>query len=108
MCYTFTNILTYDIENKTKAISCSTQDNRINIQGDYKLLSVFLWPIIFETGNKINLLAEYEIVTQNVLLPLESILQNPKHLQNARLSWFYPNFLMGLHIYICRYVCLED
>jgi hypothetical protein len=30
---------------------------------------------------------EYEIVTQKVLLHLESILQNAKQLQHARLSW---------------------
>jgi hypothetical protein len=48
MCYTFTNILTYDIEKKTEAISFSIQDNRINIQGDSKLLSGFLWPVIFK------------------------------------------------------------
>jgi hypothetical protein len=30
---------------------------------------------------------EYESVTQKVLIPLESILQNAKQLQHARLSW---------------------
>jgi hypothetical protein len=55
----------------------------------------------FQTGNnKIKLLMEYEGVTQKVSLPLESILQNAKQLQHARLSWhphiglvFSENFL---------------
>jgi hypothetical protein len=38
---------------------------------------------------------EYENVTQKVLLLLESLLQNAKQLQNARLSWHVkcPSFL---------------
>jgi hypothetical protein len=49
----------------------------------------------FQTGNNnIKLLTEYESVTQKVLLLLESILQNPKQLQHARLFWRvrYPRF----------------
>jgi hypothetical protein len=47
----------------------------INIQGDSKLLTVFPWPVIFQTGrNKIKLLTEYESITQKVLLPIESVL----------------------------------
>jgi hypothetical protein len=39
----------------------------------------------FQIGNnKIKLLAEYESVTQEVLLPVESILQNAKQLQRAQ------------------------
>jgi hypothetical protein len=39
----------------------------------------------FQTGNnKIKLLAEYESVTQNVLLAVESILHNAKQLQHAQ------------------------
>jgi hypothetical protein len=42
----------------------------------------------FQTrSNKIKLLTEYESVTQKVLIPLESILQNAKQLQHMRLSW---------------------
>jgi hypothetical protein len=42
----------------------------------------------FQTrNNKIKLLTEYESVTQKVLIPLKSILQNAKQLQHARLSW---------------------
>jgi hypothetical protein len=42
----------------------------------------------FEIGsNKIKLLTEYGSVTQNVSLLIESILQNAKQLQRARLSW---------------------
>jgi hypothetical protein len=42
----------------------------------------------FQTGNnKIKLLMEYESATQIVLLYVESILQNAKQLQCARLSW---------------------
>jgi hypothetical protein len=37
--------------------------------------------------NKIKLFMEYEGVTQRVLISLESILQNAKQLQHARLSW---------------------
>jgi hypothetical protein len=40
----------------------------------------------FQTGNKKKLLTKYENVTQKVLLPVESILQNAKQLQHARLS----------------------
>jgi hypothetical protein len=41
----------------------------------------------FQTRNKkIKLLMEYESVTQKVLIPLESILQNAKQLQHERLS----------------------
>jgi hypothetical protein len=43
----------------------------------------------FQIGNnKIKLLTEYETVTQKVLLLIESILQNAKQLQHARLSWY--------------------
>jgi hypothetical protein len=38
-------------------------------------------------NNKIKLLNEYEIVTQKVLLLIESIPQNAKQLQHMRLSW---------------------
>jgi serine/threonine protein kinase len=42
----------------------------------------------FKTGNNnIKLLTEYESVIQKVLLPIESVLQNAKQLQHARLSW---------------------
>jgi hypothetical protein len=42
----------------------------------------------FQTGNnRIKLLTEYESVTQKVVSPVESILQNAKQLQHARLSW---------------------
>jgi hypothetical protein len=34
--------------------------------------------------NKVKLLTEYEIVTQNVLLHIESLLQNTKLLQHAQ------------------------
>jgi hypothetical protein len=41
----------------------------------------------FQTGkNEIKLMTEYESVTQKVLLLIESILQDAKQLQNARLS----------------------
>jgi hypothetical protein len=41
-----------------------------------------------QTGNsKIKLFSEYESVTQKVLMAIESILQNCKQLQHARLSW---------------------
>jgi hypothetical protein len=55
------------------------------IQGDSKLSPGFSWPIIFKM--KKTLFAGYENVTQNVLLLIESILQNVKKLQHARLSW---------------------
>jgi hypothetical protein len=42
----------------------------------------------FQTGNdNIKLLTESESVTQDVLLFEQSILQNAKQLQHARLSW---------------------
>jgi hypothetical protein len=42
----------------------------------------------FQTGNnKIKLITEYESVTQKFLVPLESVLQNAKQVQHARLSW---------------------
>jgi hypothetical protein len=38
----------------------------------------------FQTGkNKIKLLTKYESVTQEVLVPVESLLQNPKELQTC-------------------------
>jgi hypothetical protein len=41
----------------------------------------------FQTGNNtIKLLTEYESTTQNILLLIESLLQNAKQLQHARLS----------------------
>jgi hypothetical protein len=41
----------------------------------------------FKTGNReIKLLMEYENITQNVLLLIESMLQNAKQLQLASLS----------------------
>jgi hypothetical protein len=41
-----------------------------------------------QTGeSKIKLLTEYESVTQTVLLPVESMLQNAKQLQHVRISW---------------------
>jgi hypothetical protein len=41
----------------------------------------------FQIGcNKIKLLMEYEIVTQKVLFDMETILQDSKQLQHARLS----------------------
>jgi hypothetical protein len=40
----------------------------------------------FQTGkNQTKLLTEYESVTQKVLLPIESMLQNAKQLEHARL-----------------------
>jgi hypothetical protein len=45
-------------------------------------------PYSFQTrNNKIKLLTEYESLTQKVLLPVESILQNVKQLEHAHLSW---------------------
>jgi hypothetical protein len=42
----------------------------------------------FQTrNNKIKLLLQYESVTQKVLISLESVMQNAKQLQHARLSW---------------------
>jgi hypothetical protein len=42
----------------------------------------------FQIGsNNIKMLREYESITQKVLLLIESILQNAKQLQHARLSW---------------------
>jgi hypothetical protein len=42
----------------------------------------------FQIGcNKIKLLTEYVSVTQKVLLLIESMLQNAKQLQHARLFW---------------------
>jgi hypothetical protein len=41
----------------------------------------------FQAGNKIKLLTEYESATQKILLLMESMLQNAKQLQHARLSW---------------------
>jgi hypothetical protein len=42
----------------------------------------------FQTrNNKVKLLTEYESVNQKVLISIESILQNAKQLQHARLSW---------------------
>jgi hypothetical protein len=42
----------------------------------------------FQTGNnKIKLLKEYESVTQEVLLLIETILQNAEQLQHTSLSW---------------------
>jgi hypothetical protein len=44
------------------------------VQDDSKLLSGFPWPIIFKPRkNKMKLLTEYEIVTQNVSLSIESM-----------------------------------
>jgi hypothetical protein len=49
----------------------------------------------FQTGNnKINLLMEYESVTQKVLLYIESVLQNVKKLQHACLSWHISSFIL--------------
>jgi hypothetical protein len=45
------------------------------VEGDSKLLSEFPWPLILKL-EKINLITEYESVTQRVLLPIESVLQN--------------------------------
>jgi hypothetical protein len=39
----------------------------------------------FQTGNEINLLMEYENMTQRVLLLAELMLQNAKQLQHAHL-----------------------
>jgi hypothetical protein len=44
----------------------------------------------FKTGSDKKLLMEYENVTQIVLLPEESILQNAKQLQHARLYFVFP------------------
>jgi hypothetical protein len=56
------------------------------VQSDSKLLSGGFMDYNFQTGNNmIKQLTEYEIITQNVLLFVESILQNTK-LQQARLS----------------------
>jgi hypothetical protein len=42
----------------------------------------------FHTWNdKINLLTKYENVVRKVVLPIESILQNARQLEHARLSW---------------------
>jgi hypothetical protein len=42
----------------------------------------------FQTeNNKIKLLTEYENVTQEVLLPIELMLQISKQFQHARISW---------------------
>jgi hypothetical protein len=50
----------------------------------------------FQTGNdKIKLLKEYESVTQKVLLPIESILQDAKKLQHAQFYFV----VSGLKIY---------
>jgi hypothetical protein len=66
------------------ALTCKGRlSGHIFIEGDSKLLSGFPWPIIFEPGKKIKLLMDYEIVTQKVLLPIESMLQNAKELQRA-------------------------
>jgi hypothetical protein len=66
------------------------------IQDDSTLLSVFLWPIIFEQEKKKSkLLMEYESVTEEVLLHRGSVLQNPKQLQHARLS-LYVKYLSGI------------
>jgi hypothetical protein len=49
----------------------------------------------FQTrNNKIKLLMEYESVTQKVLLPIESLLQNAKQLQQAHLSWHISSFIL--------------
>jgi hypothetical protein len=49
----------------------------------------------FQAGNnKLKLLTEYESVTQKVSLPIESILQDPKQLQHARLSWHVSSFIL--------------
>jgi hypothetical protein len=54
------------------------------IQGDSKLLLRFSWPIIFKPEkNKTKLLTEYESVTQKVLLPVESILQNANNFRGT-------------------------
>jgi hypothetical protein len=48
----------------------------------------------FQTGhNKIKLRMEYESVTQKALLFIDSMLQNAKQLQYARISWHvrYPS-----------------
>jgi hypothetical protein len=50
------------------------------ITGDPKLLWWFPWPIIFKPKKKIKLPMEYEIVTQRVLVHIESILQKTKNL----------------------------
>jgi hypothetical protein len=57
------------------------------IQSDSKLLSGFPGPVIIKQEAKIKLLMQYENVAQKVLLPLDSLLQNAKQLQHARLSW---------------------
>jgi hypothetical protein len=44
--------------------------------------------------NKIKLLMEYESVTQKVLYLIESILQEGKQLQHARLSWHASCFIL--------------
>jgi hypothetical protein len=62
---------------------------------DSKLVSAFPWPIIF----KIKLLTEYDSVTQEVLLSVESIMQNAKQLQicapflACKMSKWYPIML---------------
>jgi hypothetical protein len=45
---------------------------------------------------------EYECVTQKVLLLIESILQNAKQLQHARLSWYVkcPSFLDSINNFL--------
>jgi hypothetical protein len=49
----------------------------------------------FQTGNnKIKLHTEYESVTQKVLLSLESMLQNGKQLQHARLFLQVSGFIL--------------
>jgi hypothetical protein len=41
---------------------------------------------------------EYESVTEKVLLLTESVLQNAKRLQHARLSWHVNSFILLLPV----------
>jgi hypothetical protein len=51
----------------------------------------------FQTGNnKIKLVAKYESVTREVLLLIESTLQNAKQLQHARLSYSVKRFYFAV------------
>jgi hypothetical protein len=57
-----------------------------NYTGRFKIIVRVSMAYNFQTrNNKIKLVTEYGSVTQKVLIPLESILQNAKQLQHAHL-----------------------
>jgi hypothetical protein len=67
------------------------------------------WSIHFQLGNnKIKLLMEYESVTQKVLSPVESILQNAKHLQHSRPSYSVSNSTFFLLMFASCWVCITN